>query len=122
SLAQRGRDYVFLAIDVGNSETSFGVYDERTLLFHWRAETRHLATSDQIASFLLPLLAHRRVHERPWRAVGVSSVVPGANLPLTDFVRSYLDCPIRFVSPAGPLPFDIAVDEPASVGADRLAN
>jgi type III pantothenate kinase len=113
---------VLLAIDIGNTQTSFGVFDKDKLLHHWRAETRVPRTSDEYASFLYPLLGKAGLADASWEGVALCSVVPAADATLQRFCTQYLKAaPVRIDNTLD-LGVKISVDFPAEVGADRLAN
>ncbi|GAE87300.1 pantothenate kinase [Acetivibrio straminisolvens JCM 21531] len=52
---------MILVIDVGNTNTVFGVYDGKKLLNHWRMETSKGKTSDEYGMFMVSFLAMRRL-------------------------------------------------------------
>ena len=67
---------MLLAIDVGNTNTVFGVYDGDRLVDHWRFETHARRTSDEYGVLVLQLMAHSKLDANEVDAVIVSSVVP----------------------------------------------
>ncbi|MCB0416271.1 MAG: type III pantothenate kinase [Bdellovibrionales bacterium] len=112
---------MFLALDIGNSETTIGVFDETALIAQWRLETGAARSADQIAAFLYPLFQHHKI-DGPWTGMAICSVVPTARRGLREFAQRYLGLEAFEVTPRIKLPFALNVQEPESVGADRLAN
>jgi len=52
---------MILVIDVGNTNTVFGVYDGKKLLNHWRMETSKGKTSDEYGMFIVSLLSYEKL-------------------------------------------------------------
>jgi len=113
---------VLLVLDIGNTQTSFGIFDRGKLTHHWRAETQIAKTADEYASFLFPLLAHARIPVEDCDGIAICSVVPPAEESFTYFCRQYLNKEPYLVSCQSKLNFSIEVETPSEVGADRLAN
>jgi type III pantothenate kinase len=113
---------LFLAIDIGNSQTSVGVFREKELLHHWRFETHVARTSDEYAALLFPLLDHASLSKTNWDGVVLCSVVPPADQSLEDFSVNYLGTRPLKVNERMRLDFTMNVTIPSEVGADRIAN
>lgn len=113
---------LLLAIDVGNTDTVLGLFEGRRLLSHWRLSTELRRTPDELALMLRGLIAQvpdaaGRI-ERGW----IGSVVPPLDPVLTRaFFRAFGVVP-RFLRNSDPLPVKLLVDEPLTVGADRILN
>lgn len=113
---------MLLAVDIGNTQTSFGVFENSQLKFHWRAETKHSRTSDEYGALLFPLMARAGLKESDWEGVVLCSVVPPAERSFEAFCQNYWDLEPFKIDYQLKLGFGIRVDVPAEVGADRLAN
>jgi len=113
---------VLLAIDVGNSETSFGLFRDQKLVRTFRLQTQRQHTSDEIASFTLPLLKEQSIESTSLEAVLLCSVVPPVDRAFNEFCSHYLKIKPFIISPKMDLDFKLNVEEPWSVGADRIAN
>lgn len=113
---------MLLVIDVGNTQTSYGLFEKSGLSHHWRGETKQARTVDEYAGLLFPLLNHAKIDPTKIQGVAVSSVVPACNFSLKKFSESYLKRAPFFVSHENKSSFAINVDHPVEVGADRLAN
>lgn len=68
---------MFLSVDVGNTQTTFGLIDEAgSVACHWRTKTDKLDTADELAVRLTGLLAGQGFSMDSVDAVAVASVVP----------------------------------------------
>jgi type III pantothenate kinase len=111
-----------LAIDVGNTNTVVGVYQEAALAAHWRFETNARRTSDELAVLLRSLFALGGFAElRPTHAI-VSTVVPPALPAVERLCRATLDVPLLVVGPGIKTGMPILYENPREVGADRIVN
>ncbi len=107
---------VLLAVDVGNSETTVGRFVGRDLEGFWRLTSgRH--TADELRYVLEALLKTPAVG---WGAI-VCSVVPALTVPWREALRAVTGrVPVEVTAARSKLP--VQVPDPASVGADRIAN
>lgn len=112
---------MLLALDIGNTQISFGLFDGSTLRHHWRAETKASRTADEYASLLFPLLDHAGIGIESLTAVALCSVVPAADFSVKRFSKLYLKHEAFVVDAKAP-GLRLNVDFPSEVGADRLAN
>ena len=114
---------MLLAIDAGNTNIVFAVYDGQDMRAQWRAMTETQRTADEYAVMLGPLLGLEGLGFADLGAAIIATVVPTALFDLRQFCRKYLNCePLVVKDPAVKLGLSIHVDRPASVGADRLIN
>jgi len=116
-----------LAIDLGNTETVLGLFRGRDLVHHWRIATDVQRTPDELAHILGHLVSDR-IAGRPLKGI-IGSVVPAVEPILIRGFRRAFDSEPRLISdPAplatdgGPLPIRLDVEEPHTVGADRMLN
>lgn len=116
-----------LTIDVGNTETALGLFRESELIRHWRISTDVRRTPDEIAHVLGFLLDTEGVRDGLRGIIG--SVVPAIEPLLTrGFRRAFgseprlINDPSSLCGEEGPLPIRLDVEEPSSVGADRMLN
>jgi type III pantothenate kinase len=114
---------MLLTFDVGNSETTLGLFDGETLRGHWRIMTDVPRTSDELGVLLRGLLAGADVALDAVQGVAIGSVVPRVTQPLAEACREWLPATrVEVFDAASPLPITLAVDEPRTVGADRIIN
>ena len=112
-----------LALDIGNTNLTLGLFREAELAGSWRATTRTGATPDEAASMVEGLLALDGHALTELDAVAIASVVP----PLTDsfsaFVRGRLGIePLIIDAAALEGTLAVQIDRPAEAGGDRLCN
>ncbi|HET9012008.1 MAG TPA: type III pantothenate kinase [Gemmatimonadaceae bacterium] len=114
---------MLLTFDVGNSETTLGLFDGDTLRGHWRLTTDVPRTSDELGVLLRGFLGGVEVALDAVHGVAIGSVVPRVTQPLADACRDWLAVRrVEVVDATSPLPITLAVDEPRTVGADRIIN
>jgi type III pantothenate kinase len=113
---------VLLAVDVGNTQTHVGLFDEAQLLEHWRFATARHATADQLAIELSALLGLRDAGFADVDAAMVSAVVPTLAHEYDQFIGRYLGGAGALLGPWLRTGMPIRIDNPRELGADRLAN
>ncbi|HEX6040219.1 type III pantothenate kinase [Longimicrobium sp.] len=111
-----------LVFDVGNTETVIGWFADSELRGHWRVSTDGRRTADEYGLMLTQLLATAGAGGTPVRAATIGSVVPAMTLTLADACRRYLKVEAQAVGARTPLPITLDVEEPLTVGADRIVN
>ena len=113
---------MFLAIDVGNSQTTVGILEDGVVTRRWRLKTDRLDTADELEAALRSFLALDGLGLASIEAAAVASVVP----VLTDMWRSGLEHALgtapHIVSAAENHDMEIAMPYPSQIGADRIAN
>lgn len=112
---------MLLAIDIGNTNITLGVWNGRKWEQKWRLYTNHAKTADEYGVILTALLRENNLLNEIHRAI-MASVVPVLSQTFTDLCRKYLELNIRVVTSELDLGIAIMVDVPTAVGADRLVN
>ncbi len=113
---------MLLAIDVGNTNTVFALYQDQVKLDLWRCATDPGRTGDEYYVWLESLVSAKR-SIREINAVIVSSVVPNVRFHLHQLCQRYFGCvPLEVGTDNCALPIEVRVDQKAQVGADRLVN
>src|SRR5215472_16507722 len=113
---------MLLAIDLGNTNTVFGVYDANDqLIMHWRLSTQKERTVDEYGILLRNLFALEKIDAKKIRRVIIASVVPPLDPVLNELVSAYFSVKPVFVTHenAG---IPVLYDDPREVGADRIVN
>jgi type III pantothenate kinase len=113
-----------LVIDVGNSETVLGLVRPGglELAAHWRVSTTVPRTVDEYEVVLRALIAGRGFTPDDLTLAVLGSVVPSATGVITDTLARIREEPPVVVTAKSPLPIKLDVDEPLTVGADRIVN
>ncbi|ULB10126.1 type III pantothenate kinase [Cereibacter azotoformans] len=113
---------MLLAIDCGNTNTVFSIWDGTQFLATWRIATDHKRTADEYHVWLSTLLSLTRIEARITEAV-ISSTVPRVVFNLRVLCNRYYDCrPLVVGKPECRLPVAPRVDQGTTVGPDRLVN
>jgi type III pantothenate kinase len=108
-------------VDVGNTNTVFGVWQGERLLDSFRLSTVE-RTADEYGAHLLPLFARSGLDMGACEAVVVSSVVPPLQFTLAQLARRFFGCEAFFVEPGVRTGLPIDFPNPGEVGADRIVN
>jgi len=112
---------MLVAIDVGNTQTVYGLWDGAAWIASWRRATRPDETEDELAAWLRTLFDLRGI---AWHVDGAvcGSVVPGINRALTLLAERWFGVPLAFLRTGAEVGLPVDYDPPHAVGADRLAN
>ena len=114
---------MLLAVNVGNSNTSLGVFRGAELAHHWRLSTSPRRTADEMAVVFGALLEQAGLSfSNQITGVAISSVVPTSTTALRDMVQRYFNFPPVVVEPGTRTGIPILTDNPREVGADRIVN
>jgi type III pantothenate kinase len=113
---------MLLAIDVGNTHITVGVFRGKALVHTWRLNTNRHYTSDELGVHFLSLLATKNLDASRLTGVCIASVVPSLDEPLRIMSRSYLRQTPLIVGPKTNLGIKNLYKNPEEVGADRLVN
>ncbi|WP_166415890.1 type III pantothenate kinase [Cochlodiniinecator piscidefendens] len=113
---------MLLAIDCGNTNTVFSIWDGEQFLATWRTATEWQRTADQYYVWLTTLMTHQKIDVEIDEVI-ISSTVPRVVFNLRVLCNRYFDCrPLVVGKPECLLPVDVRVDEGTAVGPDRLVN
>jgi type III pantothenate kinase len=114
---------MLLAIDVGNTQTVIGLYDETDLLYHWRIATNPERTSDEHALLVSEFMHFRDIGlSTKGMGVAISSVVPRVTAALREMTEEWFGSDPVVIEPGTRTGMPILYDNPKEVGADRIAN
>ena len=114
---------MLLAIDIGNTNVVFALFDGRRIKARWRIASDPRRTGDEYAVWLMQLLTIRGVSRDAIRQIIVSTVVPRALHNIEVLARNYFGVePLIAGEGAAEYHMDIDVPEPRSLGADRAVN
>src|SRR2546425_7768504 len=113
---------MLLAIDIGNSNIVWGVFDGAKLLADWRVGTDHSKTTDEYAILLLDLLRVEGISPDRVDGVILSSVVPQLTPLFEELSETYLHCLPLVVSHELESGLTIKYTNPREVGSDRIVN
>jgi len=114
---------MLLALDVGNTNTVLGLYDDAgKLAAHWRVSTHRTQTADEYGVLFTNLFNLHGLSTSQVKDIIISSVVPPVESTLLQVCESYFKLKPLFVEPGIKTGMPVLVDNPAELGADRLVN
>jgi type III pantothenate kinase len=112
---------VILGYDIGNTNVVVGLLDGERIVGRWRFTTRRERTADEMRFEARSVLAEAGVDPTEVEGLAVASVVPSMNPALAAGLQPLFEKNILWVD-ARTSPIRLDVDEPWSVGADRIVN
>ena len=113
---------MLLAIDCGNTNTVFSVWDGAQFAATWRIATDHKRTADEYFVWLSSLMMLTKTEAQITEVI-ISSTVPRVVFNLRVLCNRYFDCrPLVVGKPDCRLPVAPRVDQGTTVGPDRLVN
>lgn len=116
------RTSLLLAIDAGNTNIVFALYDGSKAVAQFRMHTNTSYTADDFAVWLNQILAlHSLKFERIGKVI-IASVVPVLDFALRRFCENYIHAQPVIVSQSINLGLQLRVPHPEQVGADRIVN
>jgi type III pantothenate kinase len=113
---------MLLAIDVGNTNITFGLLDGPRLVSQFRSASSRTRTADEYAVFVREVLSLRGIDYKAIRAAIVASVVPPLTDTMVELVRRAFAREPMVVGPGIRTGMPILYDNPREVGADRIVN
>lgn len=112
---------MLLAIDVGNTNVTIGVFDGTTLVHNWRLAALRDRTGDELGILVTRLFETTHVQVAMVTGIVVASVVPSLTRPIEEMCGRYFGRPALLVDAANAgIPIDYF--PPGDVGADRIVN
>lgn len=113
---------MLLAIDCGNTNTVFSIWDGKRFIATWRIATDHKRTADEYFVWLSSLMTLTSTSVTVTEAI-ISSTVPRVVFNLRVLCDRYFSCrPLVVGKPECRLPVAPRVDQGTTVGPDRLVN
>ena len=113
---------MLLALDVGNTNITIGVFDGEKLLRTLRVTTKLPRTSDEYGILFKSLLRENDIDPNQVNATIVSSVVPAVMYSLRNGLYKYFHVEPLIVEPGIKTGIRIVTDHPAQIGSDRIVD
>lgn len=113
---------VLLALDLGNTNVTLGLFDGERLLHTFRAETVHARTADEYAIVLRQMFLFSNVDVKSITAAVMASVVPPLTDVLAEATRHAFGVLPLIIGPGTKTGISVRYDNPHEVGADRVVN
>lgn len=113
---------MLLAIDIGNTNITLGVFNNEELVAQFRLTTRQQRTSDEYGIDVCNLIEHRGFQISDIAAVIISSVVPDIMHSFNNGIKKYFNVEPLVVSAGIKTGIKIQTDNPRQIGADRIVD
>jgi type III pantothenate kinase len=113
---------MLLAVDVGNTNISFGLLEDGKLVHHLRSESARQRTPDEYAILVRQMMQLYAIDARLVDAAIIASVVPALTDTMVEFVRRAFTIEPLVVGPGIKSGMPILYEDPREVGADRIVN
>jgi type III pantothenate kinase len=113
---------MLLAIDVGNTNVTIGVFAGEQLAHSWRLAALRERTADELGIFLIHLFEQAHVPVSTVTGIAIASVVPPLTRPMEEMAERYFGRAPLTVDPATNSGMPIRYEPVSDVGADRVVN
>ena len=113
---------MILAIDIGNTNVKYAIYDKETLKISFRVATDFKKTSDEYGSQLVNMLKVMEIKKGAITGGIISSVVPSLDYTIDKMCALYLGIEPLHIEPGLKSGLNIRCDDAREVGADRIVN
>ncbi len=113
---------MLLAIDIGNTNIALGVFQDKTLIEHWKIKSEADRTCDEYYVLLKGLFAHTAINIEQIEAAILSSVVPPLTPVFQKLGRDMFHVKMLTVGPGLKTGMPILYENPQEVGADRIVS
>jgi type III pantothenate kinase len=113
---------MLLAVDIGNTSITLGLYKTDKLGARWRLASDNERTSDEYGILLIQLLERAGVQPEDVRDIAIASVVPPLTGTLEYACRDYLHAVPLVVDAGTRTGIPLRNEDPKQVGADRVVN
>jgi len=113
---------MLLAVDIGNSNITIGVFDGETLLMRAKLSAARERSADEYAALFYDMLRIKGVERGALTGCIISSVVPALTGLVEEAVRTLTGLGAMKVGPGTKTGFRIRIDDPSQLGADLVAD
>ena len=113
---------MLLVIDIGNTETTIGVFEGEELRATWHMATAIHRMADEYAAFLFNLMHHKGLNASDIKGIALCSVVPPLTATFEELSQRYFQTSPLVVATGVKTGVRIRMDNPREVGTDRVAN
>lgn len=113
---------MLLAVDIGNTNIVFGLFEDEQLMTHWRILTESNRTTDEYWVLVVEFLRLNSIGPESIHHIVISCVVPTLVPVFEELSRKYLKRDPVVVGPGTKSGISILYNNPTEVGADRIVN
>lgn len=109
---------MLLTVDVGNTNTVLGIFEDKELIKSWRVKTDPRTTADELWLQFSALVSGYTL-----TGLSICSTVPATLRELRTMINTYFaELPATIVEPGTKTGVQLLVDNPKEIGADRIVN
>ena len=113
---------MLLAIDVGNTNITFGIFEKKALITTFRMTTKQLRTSDEYGIGIIDMLERNQIFQKDVKDVIIASVVPDVMHSLNNAIIKYFGITPIIVGPGIKTGIRVVTENPKQIGADRIVD
>lgn len=113
---------MILVVDVGNTNITFGVYEEKELCATFRMMTKTPHTSDEYGVEMVDMLERNEIRKEQLTGAIIASVVPDIMHAFVGAVKKYLKLNPLLVGPGIKTGIKIVTKHPNEIGSDRIVD
>jgi type III pantothenate kinase len=113
---------MLLVIDIGNTDTTLGVFEGEELRATWHMATAIHRMADEYATLMLDLLHYKSLAASDIKGIAMCSVVPPLTATFEQLSQQYFQVSPLVVAAGVKTGVRILMDNPREVGSDRIAN
>ena len=113
---------MLLAINVGNTNIRFGVYEGKKMTAHWKLATNRSWTADEFGMHFVNFFNYEKLSISDIEAVIIASVVTPIMFSFEHAIEKYLKKKPIIIGPGVKTGINIKYENPRELGADRIAN
>ena len=121
-MSKLGGKAMLLAVDIGNTNVTFGIFEDSELRVTWRLATNINQMADEYATFLLNLLHHHKLDISDIKEIALCCVVPPLLSTFEELFERYFHASPLVIGPGIKTGVRIRMDNPREVGTDRIVN
>ncbi len=111
-----------MVVDIGNTNVVIGIFQGEEIKYRWRISSKVPRTEDEFWIFVNSLFQTHNISIDDIRNAVISSVVPDLTFPFANLIKKYIKIDPIIIDAEVDSGIKLAVDNPASVGADRICN
>ena len=113
---------MLLAIDLGNTNIKYGVFNGEELVASFRVSSRISRTADEYGSVLVGLLSDRGINKSDIDGIIFSSVIPALNYTICHMCEFFFGISPLIIGPGVKTGLNVKTENPKEVGADIIVN
>lgn len=113
---------MLFVVDVGNTNITYGVYEDEKLLTTFRMMSKSKHTSDEYGLMILGMLMNNDINKDNIDGCIIASVVPGVMHSLINAISKYLGIKPMIVSVGTKTGIKVVTENPKEIGADRIVD